>query len=229
MMKKVLTFYFVGIHLVLAFVIVKSNFIYLVGLKLGINHDEISGHFREMVAYHLRVDKNVPKNSTVFLGDSHIQGLAVSAVTSFGVNYGIGGDTTAGLLERLPIYDSLNGSKAVVIEIGFNDLGHRNNDEITDNFKTILAQLPNRNQVILCAVHPVGLKKHKRFNRRISELNESLEKLSLDHANVTFLNTFKNVVTPVGYLPSEYLVSDGIHLSKEGYDMWIKMIEKALK
>lgn len=229
MSRRAWKFYIICIHFILALVLIKSDFIYKVKLKLGAQPEESTHYYDDMVAYHSRIDNNTPHNSVVFIGDSHIQGLAVSAVTNNAVNYGIGGDTTIGVLKRLPYYKSLISSKAVVIEIGFNDLRHRNSIEITENIVKILEYIPDQTKVILCAVHPVGKELHKIYNQRIRGLNSSLEKISNDHINVIFLNTFNKILSTEGYMPSEYLLSDGVHLSTQGYELWITMISEALK
>ena len=56
----------------------------------------------------------------MFLGDSHVQGLAVSSITPNAVNLGIGGNTTVGLIQRLQNLKSLQLARTVVIAIGYN-------------------------------------------------------------------------------------------------------------
>ena len=59
------------------------------------------------------MDGLIPEGATIFIGDSITQGLATSAVSNQSVNYGIGSDTTLGVLKRLPYYNSMNSAKAV--------------------------------------------------------------------------------------------------------------------
>lgn len=69
--------------------------------------------YRQMTSFQSRIDQNSPPRAIYFIGDSQIQGLAVSAVTPLAINYGIGNDTTAGVIKRIPLYNSLNTAKAV--------------------------------------------------------------------------------------------------------------------
>ena len=100
-------------------------------------------HYDQMLAFHLRQDQNLPEGLVYFIGDSHIQGLATQSVSRRSVNYGIGSDTTAGVLKRLSKYQSLKNAKAVVLGIGFNDLKERDNIQIISNIKKILDEIPN--------------------------------------------------------------------------------------
>lgn len=56
-------------------------------------------------------------------GDSGVEAQVVSAWSPFCENYGISGDTIAGLLNRLPLYTALHSARAVILEIGINDIG----------------------------------------------------------------------------------------------------------
>lgn len=228
MHKKTFICYLVCIHLILVTILIKSDFIYLVKMKLGSQPEEITDYYHSLTAFHFRIDKNLPPKSTLFIGDSHVQGLAVSAISSDAVNYGIGNDTTVGVLQRLPYYESLTSSKAVVLAIGFNDLRFRNNAIITENIKKILNYFPTKFKVILCAINPVGKEKHDIYTQRISKINKSLEIISTQYSNVIYLNSFSAALSPTGYLLPEYHLSDNIHLSKRGYDLWIAKLIGAL-
>ena len=221
MYKKSLLIYIACVHVILAVVLIKSDFIYLVKEKISAQPEEFTEHYRTMVAFHMRIDRNTPSESTIFIGDSHIQGLAVSAISPNAVNYGIGNDSTVGVIERLPYYESLSSSKLVVLAIGFNDLKRRNNEEITENIKTILMYIPSKSRIILCAINPVGEKKHETYGDRINILNNSLRQISMQYSNVTYLNSFKEALSPKGYLQQKYLLPDNIHLSEQGYSIWI--------
>ena len=127
--------YAIGLHLLLAIVLLKSNFIQKVEHKLGITsyQDEITDDFRRMLKYHMRMDGNVPNNSVVFIGDSITQGLAVTAVASPSINCGISCDTSYGVLKRIRRYKSIENASAVVIAIGVNDMKYRSNKKILWN------------------------------------------------------------------------------------------------
>ena len=159
MKKRITIIYLIGIHLLLAVVLLKSDFIDRVQTKLGIQQSglsaEITPHFHRMLRYHKRMDGNVPDGSVVFIGDSITQGLCVSAITCPSVNYGIGSDTTLGVLQRLQDYRSIDRASAVLLAIGINDMKRRSNDEIFENYRLIIEQIPKTTPIVFSAVLPL--------------------------------------------------------------------------
>jgi len=150
--KNIVIGYLVFIHILLAFVLVKSDILPRVGNRLGYTANvetEITQHFKRMAKYHERIDSNVPSGSAIFIGDSITQGLCVSAVFTPSVNYGIGSDTTLGVLKRLPKYESLNRASMVILEVGINDLKRRKDEEILSNYSSILKLIPSHMPVII--------------------------------------------------------------------------------
>ncbi|WP_100656722.1 GDSL-type esterase/lipase family protein [Alteromonas flava] len=229
MLKKISWSYFIVIHLALALVIIKSDFLQRVERKLGFNQTEITQHYKTMTSFHARIDSNLPQNSIIFIGDSHIQGLAVSAINDRAVNFGIGNDTTFGVLQRLEQYRSIQSSAAVVVSIGFNDLRYRENEEIIENITKILNFIPSHKKVLLTALLPVGKKLHKKYNGRITAINKRLFDLTLRRHNVHFIEAFGSFLNKEGYLEEKYLLRDNVHLSSLGYKIWIMELRKALK
>ena len=100
-------------------------------IKLGMqDRPELSDYYSQILEYHKRMDSAVPKNSVIFIGDSLTQGFPVSAAWWPSTNYGIGADTTYGVINRLEQYThSIANSQAVVLAIGINDLKIRDNQE----------------------------------------------------------------------------------------------------
>lgn len=229
MSNKLFVFYVLCLHVGLAIAIAKPAYVEQVISRLYPIDNEISQHYKTMVAFHQRVDKNVLPNSVIFIGDSHTQGLAVSSIAHNAVNYGIGGDTTIGVIERLPFYSSILRSEAIVLAIGFNDLKRRTNKDIVENIQKILSGLPSNATIVLCAVHPVGKQLASIFNPRIKSLNQSLANLSQNYPHVSFLDTFNTLDTNTGFLSSEYHVNDHVHLSQQGYERWMLAIKAKLR
>ena len=227
--KNLVRIYLLAIHLLLLLLIARSDFMEILVLRLGYVPDEIDAFHLNQLEFHKRVDKNLRPGVTLFFGDSHVQGLAVSSVTGHSANFGIGGDTTIGLLRRLPYYGSTGRAKSIVISIGFNDLKRRSNDEILDRLGAIVGQLPRQVPVILCAVKPVDEKASGRenINRRIYRLNEAYASIAERHSHVFFVG-IPAITRENGSLAPEYHIGDGIHLSREGYSIWIDQLQQAL-
>jgi len=94
----------------------------IIGILLFCKKQNIDVEFyrNEVLAFQLRVDKNLTEEYLIFIGDSHIQGLAVQEISSKSINYGIGADTTLGVLNRASKYQSVLTSAAVIFHIVIN-------------------------------------------------------------------------------------------------------------
>ena len=183
---------------------------------------------------HLRQDGNVPKDAVIFIGDSITEGLCVAAVADKAVNYGISGDTTMGVLRRLPQYHSINRAKAVVLAIGINDMWRNpnSNPQILNNYELILKMIPKKIPVIFSAILPIDDRLEKDRpggNARVAEVNKAAEKICAAHKNCHFFDSGSKLLAPDGQLKSEYHVGDGLHLGTKGYDVWIADMKKALE
>lgn len=231
-LRKTWVTYVVFLHILLAMVLFKSNFIEKVERKLELyKSPELSEYYNEITAYHKRMDGSVPRGATIFIGDSITQSLATSAVSELSVNYGIGSDTTLGVLNRLPIYESINSTKAVVIAIGVNDLARRNNDSIIHNYEEILDYIPKNTKILVSAILPIDerVQSKKSSNERISKLNSSLKKLTEKYENVVFVDSSNWLKGDDDNLKTEFHSGDGVHLSTAGYKIWISQLRVSLK
>lgn len=234
MKLKAFLIYVVGIHFVLGVVLIKSDFIPRAKAKLGFPADkiEITEHFHRMHTFHSRMDSNLPNQSVIFIGASNIQGLAVSAVTSPSVNYGIGGDTTAGVLKRLPTYKSINNAKAVVINIGGNDLKFRTDEVILSNIQSIAEHIPHKIPIIFCSIFPIDedvrTSSRGRTNKRIKKLNSKIKFWTEKYDNIHYLDTGQTLIDANGNLADEFHIGDGLHLNSQGYDVWIQQLKVAI-
>lgn len=232
MLKAVSILYLIGIHLIVAVALVKTDFIDKVKAKLGIRVEqpELTEFYYHMVAYHKRVDGNVPDGAVLCIGDSFIQSLAVTAISHGAVNFGIGGDTTVGVLERLHVYQSVNRASGIIIAIGGNDLTRRDPDEIIVNYRKILDSMPEHPGIIVNAMHPVDETCHHaegRSNERIAQFNSKLKELCQNYSNVTYVDIADRLRDKQsGNLLRENHVGDGLHLSQAGYGIWIEEIKK---
>ena len=231
-LRKTWVTYVLFLHILLAMVLFKSNFIEKVERKLELyKSPELSEYYNEITAYHKRMDGSVPRGATIFIGDSITQSLATSAVSELSVNYGIGSDTTLGVLNRLPIYESINSIKAVVIAIGVHDLARRNNDSIIHNYEEILDYIPKNTKILVSAILPIDerVQSKKSSNERISKLNSSLEKLAENYENVVFVDSSNWLKGDDDNLKTEFHSGDGVHLSTAGYEIWISQLRASLK
>ena len=124
----VLFIYLVLLHFVLIGLIVKFDAVQRMAQKFDLIESRHAWHYRQMLGFHRHIDACVPKGAVLFIGDSFIQSMCVAAITEKAVNFGIGGDTTEGVLKRLPRYTSIKRARAIVLAIGYNDLHELDND-----------------------------------------------------------------------------------------------------
>ncbi len=186
--------------------------------------------YQQIQAFQIRVDENVPDGSVLFFGDSLIQGLCVTAVTPNAVNYGIGSDTTQGLLHRLPHYHSLPRCRTAVLAIGVNDFDTYTNAEVLKNYRDLLNAIPI--PVIISAVLPVDERDQPRltgYNTRIRDLNRELTQLCREHSRCQFVDAGGQLVESDGQLAASNHVGDGVHLSPAGNAIWIAALRKVFE
>lgn len=194
---------------------------------------EISEYYKRMLCYHVRMDGNVPDRSVVFIGDSLTQGLCSDAVSYPSVNYGIGGDTTVGVLTRLAEYrQSLRRASAVVLAIGVNDMKFRDNHQIVENYRRILQVLPEKVSVVCSAVLPVNEDIYSNpsivNNARITDLNASLKVLCSTDLRCIFVDARRRLIDANGNLSTAFQDGDGIHLNAVGNRIWIEELRDGL-
>lgn len=236
MRKRLLIGYIIFVHLFLLLVLVKSDFISRIGYRQDLTTEvkpEITLYFHQMVKYHQRIDPNVPDGAVIFIGDSITQGLCVSAVVTPSVNYGIGSDTTFGVLKRLPKYQSLSRASACVMAIGVNDLQLRENEEILKNYSRILHAVPQHLPFVLSAVLPIDERVYADFqgiNARIKELNHDLRVVcNTERPRCTFVDPGSKFIDSSGNLRKDYADGDGLHLNGAGNSIWIQELKEAIQ
>jgi len=176
-----------------------------------------------MMTSHKKIDKDVPEGAVIFLGDSLVQGLAVEAVAPYSINYGIDGDTTDGLVDRLPYYASLQRAGLIVIAIGINDLSRRSDAEILGNYQKIIEALPANKPVLLSLIYPVDEISSERsgYNARIKKINSALSVYCTRQLRLYCLDISDEVIAADGGQVDRFHAADGLHLSPAGARLWI--------
>ncbi|HFX6399163.1 MULTISPECIES: GDSL-type esterase/lipase family protein [Acinetobacter] len=193
-------------------------------------NSELNPYYKKMVVVHQRMDGNIREGSIFFLGDSITQSLNVNSVTDRGVNYGIGGDTSLGLLNRLEYYNSLKKADKILVAIGINDfIFNRTSKEIIGNYAKIFELLPKDKKVFINSVLPVTYQYTENSDKitinQIVDLNHELKKFCSLKSNCEFINSYGSFADSSGFLKKSYDIGDGIHLNTEGYNLLIKILK----
>jgi lysophospholipase L1-like esterase len=177
------------------------------------------------------------KNEIVFLGNSITDGaewyelLGNKRIR----NRGISADVTEGILLRLDAVTKLKPA-SIFIMIGVNDLSRNMPvSEITANYRKILERISTETpgtKVFIESVLPVNpatgmALNHTNKTALIIELNGKLQELATEFGH-TYIDLFSIMADANNHLPRKYSI-DGLHLSYEGYRVWVEAIRKYVK
>ncbi len=146
------------------------------------------------------------------------------------LNQGISGETSAGLLRRLDLFDQTE-PETIFVMVGINDLIKDVRDEtLLANQQEIVQSLKEAHpeaQIVLQSILPhAGARATWEGRDRlqeistshIQELNEELEAIA-EQEGVYYLDLYPLFADSQGNLRPE-LTSDGLHLSAQGYQVW---------
>jgi lysophospholipase L1-like esterase len=167
----------------------------------------------------------------VFAGDSLVADGPWAELYSPIKNRGIGGETTAGLLDRLGEVTESQPRKVFLL-IGTNCLAA---DipvaQVVRNYRKILEQIRRespRTRVFVISVLPVNQHLAQgpvHDNATIHELNHRLRDLAGQFERVTFLDVFDALTDANGDLRKD-LTTDGLHLNIDGYLILGRVLER---
>ena len=237
-MKRLVVAYIVTLHLVVGGMLWKSDFLDRVNSRLGLIEQlpkpEISEYYHRILRYHERSVDSVPDDSVIFIGDSITQGLCVSAVQPNAVNFGIGSDTTTGVLMRIPAYmPALERAKCIVLAIGVNDIHYRTAADALHNYAKILDMLPQDRRVIVSAILPIGETARQALDDRLAwihEFNSGLKQLASDRELASFMDNDAALDTDGdNRLDKSFDDGDGVHLNSAGNLAWAADMRDAIR
>ena len=228
-LRLALGIYFILLHVTLLIIVFKTNFLFLAGKTLGlVPSEEWNRSLVSRILAQAEQDQNIPPGQVILFGDSIIARLDTRLISSDAVNFGIGGDTTHTLYARLPVIRSLRRSRAVVIEVGVNDLKYRSIDQIIHDYGAVLNRLASSSVIIVMSVLPVDENGRAAWqrpylrNERIEKFNKALKQLCEMHVRCRFLDAWPAMANGAIYS------DDGWHLSREGSRSLARVIRNAL-
>lgn len=223
----ILNSYLVAIHIAIVVILLNIEMVSYLKAAVVPQNNLATLTYKKTHAFYKRVSRNISASSNIFIGDSHVQGLAVSEVANKAVNLGIGKDTIQGLTKRILDYDLLAGNHNLIIAIGVNNLWQEDVNVALAHFKKLLALIPDNTQIFVSAVFFVDENFTNLKNLKIKSFNHALKEVVLERDNAEFID-INNLMVVDGQLKAEYHIGDGIHLSKKGYDIWINVLNKFL-
>ncbi len=173
-----------------------------------------------------------PKRLTVMVGDSLSLWFPPDLLPSerSWLNQGISGETTAGLLKRLNLFDRTE-PETIFLLIGINDLIRGVSDEtILANQAEIIRYLRRvhpKSQLVVQSILPHADSRatwegkgrlQEIANSRIRRLNQQLETIATEQG-AFYLDLHPLFTDKAGDLRTN-LTTDGLHLSPQGYLVW---------
>ena len=137
-------------------------------------------------------------------------------------NFGIGGDTTQGVLWRMR-NGELEGFEArlIVHMLGTNNINRNSNEDIVAGNRAIVEEYQARQpqaKVLILGVFPRGEEPGNPYRASIAEINEGLAGLA-DNRQVFYLDIGDAFLTADGTLTEE-IMPDGLHPNERGYRIW---------
>lgn len=175
-----------------------------------------------------------------FFGDSitEAMGYDPAAMQPFKNNFGadnptalgLGGDGTQQLLYRLNHGEMQGTPKAVVMNIGTNDIGSLSSQQIADNVQKSIESIQLRSpdtKIVLMGILP-RTEAGDPGNARVDAANAALSRLATGDGAVQFVDLKSSFVDANGNQRAELYKPDKLHLSSAGYQAWADGIENAI-
>ncbi|HEY3322637.1 MAG TPA: GDSL-type esterase/lipase family protein [Planctomycetota bacterium] len=194
--------------------------------------------FPFMVGERVAIWKQREKNqgAIAFVGDSLIGGwrdLAKAFPSLKVANCGVGGDVSRGVLFRFR--EDVLGLKprAVVVNVGFNDLtAHGNPADCAQNIAAVLEQAWAQNPempIVVCNVPPRDAPQAPMQPGAREDLNARLAKLGEGKQHLLVLDMTPTFTGPDGKPKAELFAKDHVHLAEAGYKAWADVLRPALE
>jgi lysophospholipase L1-like esterase len=182
------------------------------------------------------IAKNNPNRLTVLAGDSLSLWFPAELLPAerTWLNQSISGETSAGLLKRLDLFEQTE-PQAIFVMIGINDLLKGGSDkELLNYYEQIIKTLKKthpKSKIIIQSILPHANKPTVEnpdrlsnvSNQRIYDLNRKIAAIAKE-SKLHYLDLQPLFTDNEGYLRSE-LTTDGLHLSSQGYLVWRSAIQ----
>jgi YVTN family beta-propeller protein len=178
-------------------------------------------------------DKPPPQNGVVFVGSSSIRrwDLSKNFDNKDFINRGYGGSQLADSVHFADRLVIKHKPRLVVLYAGDNDLAAgKKPEQVADNFKEFVKvvhkDLP-KTKIIYISIKP-SIARWKLIDT-IRKTNSLIEAQCKGGDGLTYLDVGMSMLGDDGMPKKELFVSDGLHLTDEGYKLWAALLKPYLK
>jgi lysophospholipase L1-like esterase len=144
-------------------------------------------------------------------------------------NFGIAGDTTQGVLYRLEDGEGQGfNPRAIMLMIGTNNTARNSAAEISEGVGAVVLSLQRhfpKAQILLLGIFPRS-RPNDPVRATIAQINQAISKLD-DGKQVHYLDIGAGFLDADGNIPAD-VMSDGLHPSAKGYEIWAQAVEAPL-
>lgn len=190
--------------------------------------------FAEEVKKFEDIADNYPKeNRIVFTGSSSIR-LWVDFKSYFPndnvINTGFGGSETSDLIYYKDLLIDQFNPKQVFIYEGDNDLnsGKSPIQIVSDLTELISSLLENENIESIVIIAPKPSLARAALRTEYEKMNKVIQAATELSSKVQYADIWPLMLNADGSLKKDLFIEDGLHMNKQGYDLWIKVIEPLL-
>ena len=143
-------------------------------------------------------------------------------------NHGVAGESVGGLLSRVVRMNEIfPAADRIFIMTGINNVA-MDDLEFMEFYRGVLEKLnsfyPDA-KIYLHSLLPTLIDFIS--NASVRAINHEIEKLARD-SGVEYVDMYSRFIDTGGRPIKEYLLDDGVHISRTGYDVWAKVIEQQL-
>jgi lysophospholipase L1-like esterase len=179
---------------------------------------------------HLVQAAQVAESTLHLAGDSIVAQLPAGSFGERALNLGIGGDLAVGLTYRISRYPFIHPGHRTIVHIGINDVLRGEDGRTVGTIREIVEALASRGViVVLSALLPVDEQALGRpINARVRELNAEMAKFCAAIANCRFADAGRVMTDGTGQLRATLHTDDGVHLSADGYKIFVRVLREAL-
>lgn len=181
--------------------------------------DARPAHLDYIRTVHARMDASTPPGSAVFLGDSLMMALPASSIADGSVNFAIGSQTSGELLETLPSFQSVKTARIVFVMVGTNDIARGKAGDLPANYASILSAIPQDTPVVFSSIPPAT-----EFSIEAVRQARTEGLLACSRSPRCQFVDLQSALMDGDRIRSEMFLSDGVHLSPAGVDVWRAML-----